>query len=635
MGSSATRAEAYTGGTITTASLQNSTQGFGVLAYYTGTADCYNTGSWVDKKPDFMFNQQVTYSTDHWTYTPVKFWPNEFNNRYADVDASQGAGEETDATNDAASQHGGKVSFFAYAPYSVVTDYTAVVTNLGKDKALAASGVPDINSKTKGVVAVTANTYEKQPEVKYVLGSNASSYVDATSPGAVDLLWGMRAKGSAYSLADGDYDTQANSNDIYNTDLTKQTVDETIDFYFKHALAKIAGHVAKDGSTPEQTGLRIVLDLDNGSKDGGVEPGTAIIGGAKEAVTLVTVNSITIQDLATYNTANPSNQRSGAGNLLNVGWFNIANGTWNSAEYLSTLETPKFTTTVDASTTNKTTTGTLNTNIAEQAITSESKLTYAASPGWKFGTADAITGVTATEQDVYTDDSNAPAILLIPSDEHDQTFVVTVTYTVRTFDTHLATVYENETTNTKVVQTITNQVTIPKGTLSANKYYKLLIHLGLTSVKFSAEVADWTDKDTNNNGVSDTGEESDSEQVIWLPSNTLVSTSTTVAAGSTSSVNVVAGTTSYTINLTGLTEGNTVVVSGKTEKAASATATITYTDAASAVKNDGKATVALTSIAANESTSESATSVITIQEKNGDDVISTTVVNITQGKKVN
>ena len=70
--------------------------GFGVFAYYTGADNWETIGS--STKPNFMYNQQVTWSSDHWTYTPVKYWPN------AD---------------------GEKVSFFAYAPYtSNTTDFS-------------------------------------------------------------------------------------------------------------------------------------------------------------------------------------------------------------------------------------------------------------------------------------------------------------------------------------------------------------------------------------------------------------------------------------------------------------------------------------------------------------------------------
>jgi hypothetical protein len=81
--------------------------GFGVFAYYTGASGWGTVGS--STTPNFMYNQQVTWSSDHWTYTPVKYWPN------AD---------------------GEKVSFFAYAPYTSNT--TGFSTN-------TAAGAPIIS----------------------------------------------------------------------------------------------------------------------------------------------------------------------------------------------------------------------------------------------------------------------------------------------------------------------------------------------------------------------------------------------------------------------------------------------------------------------------------------------------------
>lgn len=62
-------------------------EGFGVYAYYTDEGEFNSTST-----PNFMKNQQVTSSDNGttWTYTPVKYWPNE----------------KTD-----------KLSFFAYAPW--------------------------------------------------------------------------------------------------------------------------------------------------------------------------------------------------------------------------------------------------------------------------------------------------------------------------------------------------------------------------------------------------------------------------------------------------------------------------------------------------------------------------------------
>ena len=68
--------------------------GFGVFGYYD---DNKRYDSSTDT-PNFMYNQQVTWSTDRWTYSPLKYWPNE-----------TGTGESDGRTD--------HLSFFAYAPY--------------------------------------------------------------------------------------------------------------------------------------------------------------------------------------------------------------------------------------------------------------------------------------------------------------------------------------------------------------------------------------------------------------------------------------------------------------------------------------------------------------------------------------
>lgn len=83
-------AEAQARGTETTnTTIQGTSVGFGVLAYYTGQTTFAGTSS---PAPNFMWNQKVTYTSGTgWGYTPVKYWPNT---------------------------EGDKISFFAYAPYS-------------------------------------------------------------------------------------------------------------------------------------------------------------------------------------------------------------------------------------------------------------------------------------------------------------------------------------------------------------------------------------------------------------------------------------------------------------------------------------------------------------------------------------
>lgn len=496
----ATRATGGQTGGMTTKTLQESTAGFGVIAYVKGTdgaTDCYTSSTWNTSTPNFMYNEKVTYSTDHWTYTPVKFWPNDFAEK-DDVDNKEPTGETTEAIG---SVSAGKVSFFAYAPYVAPANYTTKSNDHKLNSTdNTAFDIDNSGAVTDGIVAITANDYDGEPQVKYVLSS-------ADLASSVDLLWGIRKKGTTYNKADNTTDDQAASADMYNTDLTKQKVGETVQFFFKHALAKIGGNFYEEhGSDPatKNSGLQIVLDLDNGSQDGSVTTGTAITGGVKEDVTLVTVSDIKIEDLKTYSTRTSVTKYGTTSNLIKSGWFNIAKGTWSETTETGATYNQNVTKT-------STVTGSGAVGYALNEAIKEGTVTY--DSGWKIdGTSR--TGVTTTPQNVYTDDSNAPALLLIPGST-DQNIVVTITYTVRTYDPKLAT------KNTEVTQTITNAVKIPASALDPNKYYKLLIHLGLTSVKFSATVSDWSiPGDTDGNGTID-GSETEEKKEIWLPSNTL------------------------------------------------------------------------------------------------------------------
>jgi hypothetical protein len=65
---------------------------FRVFAFYqpAGTWADLNTKNWT---PNFMYNQEVNWDTDHWTYSPLKYWPNNPENTitfwaYAPANAS-------------------------------------------------------------------------------------------------------------------------------------------------------------------------------------------------------------------------------------------------------------------------------------------------------------------------------------------------------------------------------------------------------------------------------------------------------------------------------------------------------------------------------------------------------------------
>ena len=75
-------------------------EGFGVFAYYTGSEEWTEASS---PAPNFMYNQKVEWNDPAWTYTPVKYWPND--NNPADVSGATGSVTHS------------YLSFFAYAPY--------------------------------------------------------------------------------------------------------------------------------------------------------------------------------------------------------------------------------------------------------------------------------------------------------------------------------------------------------------------------------------------------------------------------------------------------------------------------------------------------------------------------------------
>ena len=175
--------------------------GFGVFAQYTGTV-LYAAGK--NAPFNFMWNQQVEWTPgqNRWTYTPLKYWPND-NQPADDQDNDSGSNPAQGSGTD-----GGRVSFFAYAPYQ---EATAPAT--GFDKTAEDSnndGTPDAD----GIVALTANGQADQTSAVTYRMKNGH-YFDRTEN--IDLLWAWQR-------------------DRYKTDGAGYTTG-TVDFAFKHALS--------------------------------------------------------------------------------------------------------------------------------------------------------------------------------------------------------------------------------------------------------------------------------------------------------------------------------------------------------------------------------------------------------------
>lgn len=117
------------------------TSGFGVLAYYTEQANFANTN-----KPNFMWNQQVTYKGTNWEYTPVKYWPTKV---------------------------GDKVSFFAYAPYAANGNDKGIVLSSNSETGAPTATItlPDDPSQTIDFVAAVQmnKTHDKGTNVSFTL----------------------------------------------------------------------------------------------------------------------------------------------------------------------------------------------------------------------------------------------------------------------------------------------------------------------------------------------------------------------------------------------------------------------------------------------------------------------------------
>mgnify|MGYP002622981482 CR=1 FL=1 len=567
---------AGTAGQITTETLKTGTHandGFAVFAFKTGTTAWASADS---PKPDFMYNQQVKWDNTNsvWTYSPVKYWPNGDDN----------ANAANNPSNTATEQSAQKLSFFAYAPYvdAAISETTSGIVAINESTTLGGTA-----PSTDPVSTGTGNQKQGHPTITYSLkrtGTEGSYTYDLSAASNVDLLWGEKGQAS-YSEASETDGTQTPS-DNYNTDLTKFNTSEKVAFNFKHALAKFGGY---DGSTAL---LKVVADVDGNSGT----PTTSGFGDNLPAnTTLVTLKSISIKPKTTGTEA--------TNNIIMNGKFDITTGVWSR---LASGEITAPTTYNLLSTTNATSgeTPTATTGVNVQVWEPASAPTYSTEDSkWKNGSSE-ITGVkSGTPKDVYSAASNgAGAFYFIPftkgSDGADFTYnpqiEVTVVYIVRTYDDHLATPTGESSACSKVEQTITNYVTLP--VLATNKVYTLVMHLGLTSVKFTAEVANWDD------GTSGGG--TDNTEVIWLPSNVVPGNSVTLAANSTSAVVYAPATNgTFTITLTGCKASTAL-----TSVASSETGDwITYPDSTPSADGEGKVDVAYTLTANSGSTTREGT----------------------------
>jgi len=439
-----------------------------------------------------------------------KYWPNEIPNSAVDDQDDDTSSDPATTTN----LNGGKLSFFAYAPYvDASLSSTYGIIKINESTTLTGSASTPSENGPSGA----GNQKRGNPTVQYKIAQGASETAKN-----VDLLWGkynMTDKnalnqnnegGRVYGnwLAAGSADNFGNVSEdktVYgvqmpegyetNINLTKQSTNGTVGFLFKHALSKIGGPQVGDGPV---NGLMAILDIDDFK---GAETG-----GTKEDVTIVTIKSIKIENATGKDAAASENEKK----FWDTATLDLATGHWN-------FNTPAADLLYEIGDLNTDTrNATLNPLLAEPEHNSDHKWAtdhiqdVVSTPAnwaafYKSATDGDVKGVLTTKaQNVYKDSEESP-LFFFPGSKPDLN--ITIDYVVRTKDENLKLGYS------EVEQVITKHITFANP-VEMNKQYNLLMHIGLTSVKFTATVSDW-DNTTDTNGDGEVEEITD----VFVPRN--------------------------------------------------------------------------------------------------------------------
>ncbi len=234
---------AYSSGLFKTTDLQ--TDGFGIFAYNTSS-------EWSTAKstatPNFMYNQQVTYSAGAWEYTPVKYWPNMTTKGTGDpntiIDGQTG--------NDAYATSNAFVSFFAYAPYIPTVSNKTSGLDMNDGKVYGSTADTQVEH---GITEIVSSTATGVPTISYTMNPDASQ--------SQDLLWGTAPlSGVNYTAVNGN--TIAKAAGLPLTDMVKPDTHTKIKFLFQHALAALRmdlnlaiDQLAAGGTLAENTTVKI------------------------------------------------------------------------------------------------------------------------------------------------------------------------------------------------------------------------------------------------------------------------------------------------------------------------------------------------------------------------------------------
>lgn len=195
-------------------------QSFGVFAYYTDNSD-YVEGT---STPNFMFNQNVKWNgTDAWTYSPLKYWPNE-------------------ATD--------KLSFFAYAPHVEQSNGNITLGSFTNATASAPSITYTLDTDQSTHVdllwaaPVENKTKQTTTEKVHFIFKHAMSRIGFKSVAVID---------ESSNKANGEIDDESHTNPLDgNTKITLESIKLTGNFY-KGGTLNLATGVWSDYVTAAST----------------------------------------------------------------------------------------------------------------------------------------------------------------------------------------------------------------------------------------------------------------------------------------------------------------------------------------------------------------------------------------------
>lgn len=184
--------------------------GFGVFAYYTDNFDYTPL-----YQPNFMYNEQVTYSSGTFGYEVTKYWPNEHGSAATSADMD-------------------RVSFFAYLPYVKTDPATGMLVDESSNV------IPGDDPKMQyGITGMKRNSLQGDPTIQYVASFDLAH--------CVDLCWGINNADLSWKT-NGSTQTIKGGYPWLNVRKPDGIVgsDSKVNFTFRHALAQLGVNVQTD-----------------------------------------------------------------------------------------------------------------------------------------------------------------------------------------------------------------------------------------------------------------------------------------------------------------------------------------------------------------------------------------------------